>query len=87
MAREREWEGCLTTSLRQLASKLEAWNKATFGNIFRRKKRNLLRLEGVQRAMGRHFSEGLLKLELKLKRERKEILLQAELLWKQKITM
>lgn len=34
--------------------------------------------------MTRHYSEGLSKLELRLKAERKEILLQEELLWKQK---
>lgn len=81
---EWEWEGCLTTSLRQFAVKLEAWMKSTFGHIFERKRRNLARLEGVQRALGTHYPEGLLKLERKLQGERTKILLQGELLWKQK---
>lgn len=49
--------------------KLEAWNKDMFGNIFQRKKRNLLRLEGVQRSLERHVTEALLKLERRLKVE------------------
>lgn len=84
LEREWEWEGCLNTALRKLAAKLDAWNRDTFGNIFRRKKRNILRLEGVQRALGKYVSERLLYLEEKLKEERSLILLQEELLWKQK---
>lgn len=41
-------------------------------------------LEGVQKAMEGHLPESLLKLELKLKKERKENLLQKEMLWMQK---
>lgn len=52
MASSWECDSCLSSSLRRFATKLQAWNKDTFGNIFHRKKRNLLRLEGVQRAMG-----------------------------------
>lgn len=44
----------------------------------------MLRLEGVQGALQRHLIEGLLKLEMKLKEERKEIMLQEDLLWMQK---
>lgn len=43
-----------------------------------------MRLEGVQRALGNSKSEGLFKLEHRLKKERMEILLQEELLWLQK---
>lgn len=64
--------------------KLEAWNRDTFGNIFHRRRRNELRLLGVQRALKRRVTEGLLKLDSKLRLERREILLQEELLWKQK---
>lgn len=59
--------GCLTSSLQKLSAKLVAWNEYTFGNIFKCKKRNLLRLQGVQKALERNVSEGLKKLELKLK--------------------
>lgn len=80
-----EWacDGCLTTSLQTFARKLE-WNLCTFGYILKRKKRNLLRMEGVIRAMKQRCSKGLLWLEKKLRLERQEILLQEELLWKQK---
>lgn len=43
-----------------------------------------LRLARVQKALEQHTTEGLLKVEWKLRTERKEILLQEELLWKQK---
>lgn len=46
MEREWNWEGNLTKSLKEFVMKLEAWNKDTFGNIFKRKKRNSLRLVG-----------------------------------------
>lgn len=43
---ETEWQdgGDLPLDLRRLSVKLKAWNKATFGNIFQRKKLNELRL-------------------------------------------
>lgn len=80
MAREWKCEGDMTKALKVLSMKLEAWNKDTFGNIFR-KKCNTLRLEGVQRTLERRVTEGLLKLEMKLRMERKELLLLEELLW------
>lgn len=47
---KKEWRGDfhLPEALTDLTEKLKAWNKATFGNIFRRRKRNELRL-GVSR--------------------------------------
>lgn len=47
---KRAWcgEKQLPSALRDILAKLKAWNKATFGNIFRRKRRNELRLGGVQ---------------------------------------
>lgn len=62
---------------------LEAWNHDTFGNIFKRKRCNVLRLLGVQRALERNVIEGLLNLDLKMRLERREILHPEELLWKQ----
>lgn len=64
--------------------KLNSWNKGKFGNIFKRKKQNLLWLEGVHRSLERHVIEALLKLEMKLREERKELLLQEKMLWLQK---
>lgn len=83
---EREWQGevQLCLALKNLKLKLEDWNQNTFGNIFRRKRRNEARLAGVQKLLAQRVTEGLLKLEQKLCMERREILLQEELLWKQK---
>lgn len=43
-----------------------------------------MRLEGAHRALERHTTEALLKLEAKLGEEWKEILLQEEMIWMQK---
>lgn len=64
----------LPAALQDLRVKLKAWNLDTFGNIFRRRRRNKLRLEGVQRAMARRSSNSLLYLERELKKERNLIL-------------
>lgn len=82
--KEWKWAGSLTQTLKEFQSKIQAWNQDTFENIFKRKKRNVMRHAGVQRALGRRITEGLLKLEMKLRKERREILLQEELLRKQK---
>lgn len=58
----------MTAALAELRDKLKEWNKNTFGNVFRRKKRNSLRLAGVERALESRTTEGLLKLEFKLKK-------------------
>lgn len=63
-------DGCLTTSLHTFAGKSEEWNRSTFGHIFKRKKRNILQLEGVVRTMEQRLSEGLVCLEKKLQVER-----------------
>lgn len=83
---KEEWcfEGNLLAGLRDFRAKLESWNKNTFGNVFQRKRRNMLRLEGVQRSLERGVSEPMSRLEGKLKLERKELLIQEELLWLQK---
>lgn len=46
---EKEWEKkeCPPESLKCFSEKLLSWNKDTFGNIFQRKRRCSLRLEGV----------------------------------------
>lgn len=38
----------LSKTLKDMGMKLKVWNKATFGNIFKRKKCNELRLGGIQ---------------------------------------
>lgn len=84
MEEQWTWKGNLTKELKDLARTLEAWDGDTFGNIFKRKQPNSLRLEGVTKAMERHTIEGLLKLDRKLREEQSELLLQEEILWLQK---
>lgn len=75
----------LTKALSRFSEKLLAWNKDRFENIFQMKERCLLRLEGVQCALARNMSAGLLRLEERLKKERCEVLVQEEMLWRQKL--
>lgn len=83
---KKEWKGeeKLHCALRDLSTKLKDWNKMTFGNIFKRKKRNELRLGGVQRAISNSQSHFMVRLERELREERRLILLQEEMLWLQK---
>ncbi|XP_052290822.1 uncharacterized protein LOC127900258 [Citrus sinensis] len=64
--------------------KVMEWNRQHFGNIFWRKRRLLARLGGIQRALEKYTSQGLLELELKLKTELEEVLIQEEIFWLQK---
>lgn len=82
----REWRGelALSSALKDLLTKFRAWNMATFGIIFRRKKRNELRLGGIQRALAKKTNRYLLNLEKELREERSLLLRQEEILWHQK---
>lgn len=77
-------EGDIEGNKKELASKLQEWNKNTFGNIFQRKKRVLARLDGVQRSMSNQPRADLIRLNKNLQNELQEILLQEELLWFQR---
>lgn len=83
MERECVLEGDLTCSLKCFSEKFIAWNRDTFGNIFKRKMWLQRRLEGVMKALDVKISAGLLKLESVLK-EWVETLLQEETMWMQK---
>lgn len=74
----------MAESLGKFSEKPRAWNRDTFGNVFKRKKRLSLRLEGVQRALAEHTSRAMLKLERNLRDELKEMLLQEEMIWRQR---
>lgn len=71
-------------SLKRLAGKLSAWNRDSFGNIFWKKKRLRRRLEGIAKALDERSSVGLIKLEMRLKKEWASVLLQEEVPWMQK---
>lgn len=66
---EKEWEmkHDLMSSLNYFSEKIICWNRDTFSCFFKRKKRVKRRLEGVMKALDIKVTEGLLKLELKLK--------------------
>lgn len=73
--------GNLINNLEVTANTLGTWNMDTFGNIFRRKRKILARLAGIQRAIANAAPTRILKLETKLQLELDEILKQEELLW------
>lgn len=60
--REWAWQRDLMCSLKCLAEKLCSWNKDTFDNVFRCKRRLRKWLEGVVKALDVRASVGLLKL-------------------------
>lgn len=60
------------------------WNKNVFGNIFRKKRWILGRIEGVQRAQANQFSHNLQCLEKDVVTDFNNILAQEEMLWFQK---
>lgn len=59
-------------------------NLNIFGNILQRKRSLLARIGGIQKALETQATNGLRRLELKLKRDLEEVLTQEELLWYQK---
>lgn len=84
LERERKWEGNWPQTLTSFYEKPQTWNMDTFGNKFKRKKRNQLRLEGVHRQLKKRVMETLLRLKGELKEERGIILSQEEMLQLQK---
>ncbi|KAI8574007.1 hypothetical protein RHMOL_Rhmol01G0320300 [Rhododendron molle] len=79
------WQGSnIFDCIKQVSKDGMAWNKDVFGNIFRRKRWVLARLEGVQKSMDYRFSHSLQCFEKDLITEFNEILTQEEILWFQK---
>ncbi|CAI9099244.1 OLC1v1036029C1 [Oldenlandia corymbosa var. corymbosa] len=66
------------------ATGVTKWNNVSFGNIFRRKRRALARLGGIQRAKENYTSKKLERLEVEISKELDDILAQEELLLMQK---
>ncbi|XP_019172990.1 PREDICTED: uncharacterized protein LOC109168419 [Ipomoea nil] len=62
----------------------EEWNTVVFGNIEKRKRKLMSRIDVIQRAMGCQPTNGLIKLERKLRSELEETLHQEEIKWLQK---
>ncbi|CAL1355748.1 unnamed protein product [Linum trigynum] len=74
----------LPAALAELATSLNHWNSSVFGNILRKKRRLLARIQGIQERVASSFSPGLYKLQAKLEKELEEVLEQEELLWFQR---
>ncbi|KAA3462487.1 reverse transcriptase [Gossypium australe] len=71
----------LPDSLLSLQISLGEWNKSIFGNIFKRKRHLLARLDGVQKALEIRPNPFLFRLEKDLMTEYNIILVQEESLW------
>lgn len=56
-------------ALKELIINLLNWNKKDFGDIKKRKMRNMARLEGIHKAISRNNSLSFSKLKKKLKKD------------------
>ncbi|PNX89210.1 hypothetical protein L195_g045327, partial [Trifolium pratense] len=77
-------ESDFINQLNNLTPKLKEWNKDKFGNIFKRKKELLTRLNGIQKSSSYGYSTFLDNLEKELQEQLAITLYQEECLWFQK---
>ncbi|KAJ4824185.1 hypothetical protein Tsubulata_011922 [Turnera subulata] len=66
-------------TLQQFSQNLQEWNSTDFGNIFRRKRRLLARITGIQRYLDKKPSRFLANLDLELRWELDSVLAQEEM--------
>ena len=78
----KKWDNnkLLGANIMTMAQVLPEWNKTTFGNIFRRKRHLLTRLNGVQRLLVISKAQEHINLDLKLRNEL-DVLKQEEMFW------
>ncbi|XP_028113017.1 uncharacterized protein LOC114311151 [Camellia sinensis] len=74
----------LLDSTAEFTRRVTEWNKEVFGNIFKRKRHLLARIEGIQKTLANNFSHNLHVLEQELLKQYNVTLLQEETLWFQK---
>ncbi|GAU42748.1 hypothetical protein TSUD_77850 [Trifolium subterraneum] len=74
----------IVQSLQELTTHLQKWNKETFGDIFKRKKEILGRLQGIQNSSNYGYSTFLENLKKELQDQLDVTLYQEECLWFQK---
>ena len=74
----------LIHTLNELTPSLKEWNHDTFGNIFKRKRELLARLNGIQNSPNYGYSNFLENLEKELQEQLAMTLYQEECLWFQK---
>ncbi|XP_029148790.1 uncharacterized protein [Arachis hypogaea] len=75
-----KWDFPLSMAIKDIIEKLQKWNKDVFGNLFRRKRRILNRIAGIQNAHSYGCNPFLDDLEKELSRELATILDQEKLL-------
>ncbi|KAL4300764.1 hypothetical protein AHAS_Ahas17G0233500 [Arachis hypogaea] len=71
-------------ALSSLTTALKKWNREVFGNVFKRKRKLLGRIAGIQKTQSYGRNPFLEDLERELNRELEQILEQEEILWMQK---
>ncbi|XP_017972398.1 PREDICTED: uncharacterized protein LOC18611557 [Theobroma cacao] len=74
-------------TLRGLAKNLQKWSLETFGDIYKKKKRLLAHLEGIQKKLDAEPNDYLQHLEITLIEEYNLALYQEELIWQQKVRL
>ncbi|KAL7166943.1 hypothetical protein ACSBR2_037579 [Camellia fascicularis] len=74
----------LIDSTADFTCKVKEWNRVVFGNIFKRKRHLLARIEGLQKCLANNFSHSLQILEKELITQYNSTLYQEEILWFQK---
>ena len=80
MQEQWDYEVGFVDALSKFSHKAKEWNSSVFGNIHSRKARVLALIGGLQRALETHSTPNLRQLEVDLKKEYVNILLQEELL-------
>ncbi|KAL7183941.1 hypothetical protein ACSBR2_026167 [Camellia fascicularis] len=71
-------------AINNFTQNVKTWNRDVFGNIFKRKRSLLARIEGIQKAQALNFSHNLHILEKDLIKQFNSTLSQKETLWFQK---
>ena len=79
-AHDSEWN----KNPRGFQHSLKKWNKEIFGDIMKKKRTILKRLNGIARSLSNGPNLYLEDLQTRLRREYEEVLLQEEVLWYQK---
>ncbi|KAH9745843.1 reverse transcriptase domain-containing protein [Citrus sinensis] len=63
---------------------VKVWNREAFGNIFQRKRVLMAQINGIQAALEKYSSRGLMHLEAQLRKDLEIVMGQEEILWWQK---
>ncbi|XP_075507519.1 uncharacterized protein LOC142544347 [Primulina tabacum] len=75
----------LEDNIVKMANVLSIWNRTTFGDIHKNKRRLIAKIEGIQRSLNIRPSRGLIKLEKRLRDDLDMVFQQEELLCRTRI--